>query len=265
VATKSETDANCWYKARWQDSQVTTRVFSGINPIKIPEPRRTSRARSASLSMALCTPKKNVRNWYQYEASFSIELMVSFVSTLEKQANESIAHYTNTHSVTGHEGLDYETWDLDSIFGEYFPSLQRRSAFLTLWSFLEYQLDQLCMLSQAEKGFGLSFMDLSGKGIDRSTSYLEKVAELQGLKNSPQWNVLKTLQRIRNVIAHDDGKLQKHLGKGKDGIQADMKKLGFLSGDDEIVVAEGFLSKVVEACNDYFKLIEKAICTSPTA
>lgn len=211
--------------------------------------------------MALYMPKKNLRNWYQYEASFSIELMVGFVSTLEKQANESIAHFMNAQIFMGHEGLDHETWDLDSIFREYFPSLQRRSAFLTVWSFLEHQLDELCMLSQAEKGFGLSFTDLSGKGIDRSTSYLEKVTGLQGLKNSEQWSVLKTLQRIRNVIAHDDGKLRNHLGKGKDGIQADMKKIGFLSGDDEIVVAEGFLSKVVEACNDYFKLIEKAIYT----
>ena len=103
---------------------------------------------------------------------------------------------------------------------------------------------------------------LSGKGIDRSTSYLEKVAGLQGLKSSQQWYVLKTLQRIRNVIAHDDGKLRNHLGKRKDRIQEDMKRIGFLSGDDEIVVAEDFLSKVVEACNDYFKLIEKAIYTS---
>jgi hypothetical protein len=212
--------------------------------------------------MALCTPKKVVLNWYQYEASFSIDLMVSFISTLEKQAIESIAHYTNTRSVTGHEGLDNETWDLDSIFGEYFPSLQRRSAFLTVWSFLEHQLDKLCLFYQSEKSFELSFMDLSGKGIDRSTNYLEKVAGLQGLKNSQQWDVLKTLQRIRNVIAHDDGKLRNHLGKRKDGIQADMTKIGFLSGDDEIVVAEGFLSKVVVACNDYFKLIEEAIYTS---
>src|ERR1700758_4026759 len=80
---------------------------SGTNPIKIPSPGGQAGARSASLSMALYTPKKNVRNWYRYEASFSIEMMVSFVSTLEKQANESIARYTSAHAVTGHEGLDY--------------------------------------------------------------------------------------------------------------------------------------------------------------
>jgi hypothetical protein len=38
-----------------------------------------------------------------------------------------------------------------------------------------------------------------------------------------------------------------------------MKKVGFLTGDEEIVVAEGFLSQVVHTFSNYFKLIEKAI------
>jgi hypothetical protein len=213
--------------------------------------------------MALYTPKKVVLNWYQYEASLSIELMVSFVKTIEKQAVASIQAYKKSRSVAGHGGLDYESWDLDGIFGEYFPSLQRRSAFLTLWSFLEHQLDQLCLLYQSERGFDLSFTDLSGQGIDRSTSYLEKVAGLKGLKASQEWDVLKTLQRIRNVFTHGDGKLRDHLGKSKTGTLADMKKIGFLVDDsEEIAVRTGFLLEVVRACNGYFTLIEAAIYVS---
>ena len=210
--------------------------------------------------MALYTPKKVVLNWYQYEASFSIELMISFVDGIEKQAAESVASYKAIqHTAEGHQGLDRESWDLENIFGEYFPSLQRRSAFLTVWSYLEHQLDQLCLFYQSERKFGLSFMDLSGQGIDRSTAYLEKVAGLQGLKESEEWDVLKTLQRIRNVIVHGDGKLRDHQGKPKNGLIADMKKLGFLTGDEEILVAEGFLSQVIHTCNSYFRLIEKAV------
>jgi hypothetical protein len=210
--------------------------------------------------MALYTPKKVVLNWYQYEASFSIELMISFVDGIEKQAAESVASYKAIqHTAEGHQGLDRESWDLENIFGEYFPSLQRRSAFLTVWSYLEHQLDQLCLFYQSERKFGLSFMDLSGQGIDRSTAYLEKVAGLQGLKASEEWDVLKTLQRIRNVVVHSDGKLRDHQGKPKNGIIADMKKVGFLTGDEEIVIAEGFLSQVTHTCNNYFKAIEKAI------
>jgi hypothetical protein len=189
--------------------------------------------------MALYTPKKVVLNWYQYDASFSIELMVTFVDGIEKQTAESVANYKAVqHTADRHQGLDRESWDLENIFGEYFPSLQRRSAFLTVWSYFEHQLDQLCLFYQSER---------------------KVVARLQGLKASEEWDVLKTLQRIRNVIVHGDGKLQGHQGKPKDGVIADMKKVGFLTGDEEIIIAEGFLSHVVHICNKYFKLIEKAV------
>jgi hypothetical protein len=204
-------------------------------------------------------PKKVVLNWYQYDASFAIDLMISFVDGVEKQAAESIANYQTKRSEDGHQGLDENTFNLNEIFEVYFPSLQRRSAFLTVWGFLEHQLDQLCFFYQSERKARLSFKDLSGTGIDRSTDYLEKVVNLQGLKASVEWNALKTLQRIRNVIAHNDGRLQDHAGKRKDGIIADMKKVGFLTGEEEIDVAEGFLSQTVHTCNSYFKLIEKAI------
>lgn len=210
--------------------------------------------------MALYVPKKVVLNWYQYDANFSIDLMFSFAVGIEKQAAESISSYKATkHTGEEHQGLDRESWDLDNIFGEYFPSLQRRSAFLTVWSYLEHQLDQLCLFYQSERKIKLSFVDLSGRGIDRSVDYLEKVVGLQSLKASEEWNMLKTLQRIRNAVTHDDGRLRDHQGKPKSGIISDMKKVGFLSGEDEIVIAEGFLSQVVHACDNYFQVIERAI------
>jgi len=215
--------------------------------------------------MALYTPKKIALNWYQYDVSFSIELMTSFVRGVEKQAAESIQDYMTKRSEGGHRGLDKSSWDLKEIFEEYFPSLQRRSALLTVWGFLEHELDELCTLYQSEKGFSLAFSDLSGKGIDRSTTYLEKVAGLHGLKASREWDDLKAVQRIRNVIAHDDGKLRDHQGKFRNGIIRDMKRVGFLRGEDEIVVAEGFLSKVVDSCGNYFKLIAKSVVAKESA
>jgi hypothetical protein len=209
--------------------------------------------------MPLFTPKHSVLNWYRYDVSFSIELISTFVRGIEKQAAESIHNYRTKRSADGHRGLDESSWDLEEIFEQYFPSLQRRSALLTVWGFLEHELDKLCLLYQSEKSFGLAFSDLSGKGLDRSTAYLEKVAGLEGLTASREWNDVKTVQRIRNLITHNDGKLRDHQGKPKDGIIRDMKSVGFLSGDDEIVVAEGSLSKVVDACNSYFKLIAKSV------
>src|ERR1039457_2740122 len=134
--------------------------------------------------MALYTPRKVVLNWYRYDVSFSVELITSFVQGIERQAAESILNYRNTkRSEDEHRGLDEGSWDLKEIFEEYFPSLQRRSALLTVWGFLEHELDKLCLLHQSERCFKLTFRNLGGQGIDRSTDYLEKVAGLEGLKS----------------------------------------------------------------------------------
>ena len=202
--------------------------------------------------------KRDVRNWCHNDATLSMELINSFVQGVEKQASESIAHYRAERYREGHQGLDRDTWHLDGIFEQYFPSLLRRSALLTLWGYLEYELEKLCLLFQIEKGFKLAASDLSGRGIDRSTNYLEKVAGLDGLKNSAHFQHLKTLQRVRNLIAHGDGKLRDRNGKPREGVES-LKTIAFLTGDDEIQLEEGFLSNVVGACVSYLDLIRSVI------
>ena len=101
--------------------------------------------------MPLYTPKKVVLNWYQYDVAFSIELIRSFVRGVERQVADSILDYKDIKKDEGHRGLTEDSWDLQEVFEGYFPSLQRRSALLTVWGFLEHELDALCSLYQSEK------------------------------------------------------------------------------------------------------------------
>ena len=65
-------------------------------------------------------------------------------------------------------------------FSKYhFPNLQRQSALVTLFSFVEYELDGLCELFQKELGSRVELSDLKGSGIDRAILYLERVAGLR--------------------------------------------------------------------------------------
>jgi hypothetical protein len=212
--------------------------------------------------MTLYNPKNIAINWYQYDVSFSLELLETFAKGVEQQAADSILKYrSSVPTEAGQRGLDPQTWDLTIIFEEYFPTLQRRSAFLTIWGFLEHELDKLCLLYQSEKGFKLSFSDLSAKGVDRSTAYLEKVVGLAGLKISKEWEDIRTIQRIRNVVAHADGKLQHPNGQTRDEIIRDMMKVGFLKGESDLILEEGFLLKVIDIGNNYFRRIAAAIDT----
>jgi hypothetical protein len=209
--------------------------------------------------------------------------MVSFVDGIEKQAAESIVNYREKRrsqvvvenhpggefrtSVYVHQGLDGETWDLEGVFEEHFPSLQRRSALLTLCSYFEYELEQLCLLYQREKHFKLAPSDLRDTGgIDRSTTYLEKVAGLCLNKTeSPEWIAIKRIQKLRNLIVHQDGKLRDEnyelTNRGKE-VMAFMGQMKFLKDGLEIRVEDGFLSYVLGIYNNYFQLIDASIKAS---
>ncbi len=179
-----------------------------------------------------------IATWYMNESTLSAELMDSFVKGVEKQAAESIVRYETdketqvledavTPSEEGyprvvetHAGLDSETWDLEKIFKEYFPNLQRRSAFLTVWGYFEHELDKLCALYKSEKGLKLDLTDLTGQGVDRSTAYLEKVAGLNVHKTSQEWNQIRNTQKVRNIVAHRDGRLADRSGEIKPSLLA---------------------------------------------
>jgi acyl carrier protein phosphodiesterase len=216
-------------------------------------------------------------NWYRGDVNYSTELINSFVKGVEKQAAESIGRYeqgkqtsiiedvvgegeeTYPRAVETHQGLDSETWDLATIFKEHFPSLQRRSAFLTVWGYFEHELDKLCSLYRSEKGLGLALSDLKGSGIDRSTSYLQKVVGLNVQKTSEEWDRIKKLRRVRNVIVHQGGRLRDSEGKPLEDVIGYISEMEFLRGNDEIIIEEGFLSSVVQTCWNYFRLIGEAI------
>ncbi len=185
------------------------------------------------------------------------------INRYEKQKEtlvlEEVLEENHARVVEIHQGLDNRSWDLQGIFCEYFPSLQRRSALLTICGYFEHQLDKLCMQYQSEKSFKLALSDINGKGIDRSATYLEKVAGIDVHKTSNEWNQIKKIQKIRNVIVHQDGKLHDHQGNPIKAATDYINQVEFLDGEDEVQVNKGFLKYVVDIYKQYFALIGQSI------
>ncbi len=230
--------------------------------------------------MTLYKLKIEVINWFKYDISSSMERIESFVKGVEKQAEESINRYREQKEtrvvevfpedhyarvIETHQGLDNESWDIENIFIEYFPSLQRRSALLTVYSYFEHELDKLCLLYQSEKSFRLNLSDLNGKGVERSINYLEKVVEIDASKESKEWNHIKKIQKIRNVIVHQGGKLNDRQGDPRKEVIDYINQMSSLGGDTEIILHKGFLNHVVSTFNDYFRLLGKSIEKSEQA
>lgn len=221
-----------------------------------------------------CYIGRYIRDWYNHIASPSLELIECFIKNVEKQNNDLYAEYKEKketifidHDPDGgdpnavevvefYQGLTDQTWSLEDLFKEYFPNLQRRSALLTIYGFFEHELNQLCDKIKNEKLLEISLTDIADTGIDRSKRYLEKVAKVNVSKNPKLWNDITDIQKIRNLIAHQDGNIN---DKNKKEIMRIIGKTNSLSGEFDIILSDTYLTYTLNTFKKYFELIDESI------
>jgi hypothetical protein len=209
-----------------------------------------------------------------------MDLLRNHARSLEKQIDESIKAYEKEsvatdveHDLDGnpyvileeHRGIEAPPNDLAEIFEYYFPNLQRRGALIVLFSFLEHQIDQLCELFARTEQLRIVHNDLKDKGVDRSRRYLRKVIGLPLDDNSVRWQEIKRIQKVRNVVVHNDGKLAdsdvikcvstaEHLASANES--------HWYHGEiDEVNILEGYLTYVLDTFDSYCSELHKAIET----
>ena len=88
-----------------------------------------------------------------------------------------------------------------------FPSLQWMSTFLLAYGVFENRLNKICLLANRTSCSTSSLHDIKGKGIERAKDYLSKVCRAKAPYNTPEWQKIKTLSKIRNVLVHASGDL----------------------------------------------------------
>ena len=106
--------------------------------------------------------------------------------------------------------------------------------------------------------------DLKGKGIDRARLYLQKVMGLP-LNTSVVWQEIKRIQKVRNVVVHNDAKLA---DADKDLIEYVERTSGLsrvskwhYDGVDEVHILSGYLLQVLDTFDLYCAEVNKAITT----
>lgn len=152
-----------------------------------------------------------------------IELLSAYVSNVERQLDIGLDQFVSHREIGKHgEGTPFEVeyevvdgmsdhdWDVEGIYVETFPNLHRSSVFLTLCATFEHQLNTLCKQYQQERNLQISFTDLKGQGVNRTKEYLTKVIGLtfEDANSQGAWTNLQNLYRIRNAVAHLDGRLE---------------------------------------------------------
>ncbi|MFM0314210.1 MULTISPECIES: hypothetical protein [Paraburkholderia] len=220
------------------------------------------------------TPRDHPMNWYRYDVAGSVELLDSYVSDVERQVEKNIADFATDREelvvegmrpdepprfIAVHKGLDDGTWDLEAVFLEYFPNLQRRSALITLFSFFEHELNKLCTWFQETEKYQISYRDIAGSGIEKARTYLGKVAAIEFTESAAPWNEVKNVQLLRNLVVHADGRFPQERPGERSALRRYVDANEFLGGEGEILIRAGYLKHVLMSFKEYFEMLEKDI------
>lgn len=218
--------------------------------------------------------RTTAENWFNLYLCPTINLLHGFIESTETQIKNNIDHFEKNKKgivinygqpeweqyATEYNGLTSDEWDLNAVFGEYYPSLHRRSAFLTLVGIFEHEFHKLCDHCHAHFELDKSLSDLKWFGLEKTTKYLRRHVGIETHKHSEYWRDIIKILELRNSFAHQDGKAFNDKGDIPK-ITQHVKENDFLSIDDgnEVVIHAGYLQYVSDIYFKYFELLNSSL------
>ncbi len=224
----------------------------------------------------------NHETWYKEHISvFEVPILESYIDSVEKQVQIGFDTWKDRLKSSGHfgdpdteyyqeisavDGLDDSTFHLPSIFDEYFPQLQRQSALIVLYSFLERELLHLCELCRKSNNAPLKAKDLcrDGSDIARCQMYLEKVIGLGVTRDDAKWQEIDHgIRIVRNQIVHHEGKVpdtnSRDFNKLENHVKQQNNSVSIDKISSSIVLNNGYLKYTLDTFNEFFKTLDDAL------
>lgn len=143
---------------------------------------------------------------------YTLELEGKFTADknrLMQNFNESITDLSDEEII---EIEEYYADDYQHI-EEVQVSLYRKSTLVSLYSFLEHSLNDLCGYQYRRYEFAVEVTDLRGEGIVRARDYLIKLIKVDFSLLNDEWRYLMEFNKIRNCIVHSDGDINQSRSK----------------------------------------------------
>lgn len=209
-----------------------------------------------------------------YDFHFTFELIDSFIAHTETSIAKSIEDYKCNGAeeyeieisaednifqyIETYMGLDSTSVDLNEIFTSYFPSIVRRSSFLTIFGMLEHEIEKFCNRFSKKHNTVVNLSDIKGKGFERSHLFIKKMISLT---NSSNYSKLKKVTVLRNSCAHNDARFQDIDGQNIKEIINLMEEHPHLLEKDgsQVLFKEGVLNLLVADFKGYLEEVELAL------
>ena len=96
-------------------------------------------------------------------------------------------------------------------YGTFYPQSYRKSFFTQIFSILEYELKEICMIYHQENKTDFTIHDLKGNSeIEKAKLFLKKASRIDFTSLEPEWSYLNTIRKIRNIFVHHQGEIHKN-------------------------------------------------------
>jgi len=173
----------------------------------------------------------------------------------DKQLQEHLDSVLVKYPQSSHnEIVESYGWDLHVNQVKY-PSIHRQSILLTIFSFLEHELNSLCYILSESVSSEVSLKDLKGQGVERAFLYLRKIAGFELHKTSSELAYIRGLNSVRNQIVHNGGALPQD-AKHKANVFVGSNP--YLGGEPgcSLRVREDFVPSMIETLMVFFEQLE---------
>lgn len=143
-----------------------------------------------------------------------LALIESYLSQEKEKLEDSFdANELEEHSkIAGEHHSEYlnfligEHYKQKSILSFDFPNSFRTAFIIQLFSFLEFELRNICDYHAKLKDSNFSINDLKGNSdIDKARLYLKKGAKINFNNLNPEWEFINNVRVIRNLLVHHQG------------------------------------------------------------
>jgi hypothetical protein len=146
-----------------------------------------------------------------YGLSALIDLIDEAHPKVWEQGKEALSEWAkNEHWDYGDYSVEAQF--LEANFTYWLPKEEAYSIIVLLSSIVETQLLAYAGRTAEQKGCAFNRKDFKNKVLNQLAAYIKKVSGSDLTKNE-RWEVMKDLQRLRNIIVHGAGKpdeVQKH-------------------------------------------------------
>lgn len=209
-----------------------------------------------------------------FDFSLTFDIIETLITQSESSIEKGIAEYKEKgpeeyvidispeeglyQSIDHYMGLDSSLVDLDEMFLEYYPSVFRRSVFLTIFGMFEHEIEKFCNNFSNRHQTPINLSDLKGSGFERSHLFIKK---LIGMNSTAHYPAIRKITKLRNSCAHNDAKYIENDGQDSKLIieLMNVHPVLFKKDGKQVLFMSGVLTMVLDAFKSYLSEVEQAV------